>query len=68
MNRQDLSDILVLFAVILFCYVVANMTGCAPARSAQVPYAERITGPAGVDCFVVRDGDGRAVGGSCVRD
>lgn len=54
-----------IFPFAFFLFVV----GCSDARSSGRPEAERVfTTQAGYVCFLVRDEDGRAVGGNCVRD
>ncbi len=45
------------------------LVGCADARSSGRPQAERVfMDQAGYACFLVRDEDGRAIGGNCVRE
>lgn len=41
--------------------------GCA-ARAGGSAEAQYIHGPPGYDCFGIYDGDGRLVGGSCVKN
>ena len=49
--------------------LVLLLVGCADARSSGRPEAERVfTDQPGYACFLVRDEDGRAVGGNCVRE
>jgi hypothetical protein len=49
--------------------LVSLLVGCSDAKSSGRPQAERIfTDQPGYVCFVVRDEDGRAVGGNCVRE
>lgn len=45
------------------------LVGCADARSSGRPQAERVfMDQAGYVCFLVRDEDGRAAGGNCVKE
>lgn len=50
-------------AVILFC------VGCSNARGGNGPSAERVfSSETGFTCFLIRDDEGKGVGGNCVKD
>ena len=45
------------------------IASCGKANSANSSYAELIqSNMTGVQCFLIRDENGKAVGGSCVRE
>lgn len=53
--------------VLLFA-IAAIGSACSKDTTAKAsgnPHAELIPGPAGVNCYVVYDGDNKAVGGNC---
>lgn len=50
-------------------FVAVALAGCSDARSGGRPEAERVfVADAGYTCFLVRDENGVAVGGNCLRD
>lgn len=55
----------VLFALLLFVGALL-VTSCSPARGSDARAVE-IPAPVGVACYAILDGEGRAVGGSCLR-
>lgn len=49
--------------------LLLSLASCSDAKSGGRPEAERVfTGQPGYVCFLVRDEDGRAVGGNCVKE
>lgn len=43
------------------------LAGCGDAKSSGIHHAVYISGPSGVSCYVILDGNDRAVGGNCLR-
>jgi hypothetical protein len=53
--------------VLLSISIIFN--ACGSAKSAEAPQAERVyTDQAGYTCFIIRDENGTAVGGNCIKD
>lgn len=50
----------------LIILILALTEGCA-ARASGGAEAQYIHGPPGYDCFGIYDGDGKLVGGNCVK-
>jgi uncharacterized protein YceK len=54
---------------IMFFILMILISGCGSAKSADRPKAERVfTDQSGYTCFIIRDENGTAVGGNCVKD
>ena len=48
-------------------FAVALLSSCAPAKGSGMARAERVpSDQSDYVCFIVRDEDGKAVGGNCV--
>lgn len=49
--------------------LACSLSSCANAQSSDRPTAERVfTTEVGYVCFIVRDEQGKGVGGNCVKD
>lgn len=51
----------------LFCLliVVIALSGCGSAKAGSAR-ADLIPGPSRVNCYLIRDDEGRGVGGNCI--
>lgn len=54
---------------ILFFSIFIMIASCGKAKSSDRAKAERtFIDQAGYTCFIIRDEDGKAVGGNCLKD
>jgi hypothetical protein len=55
--------------VLLMLVVIVGLLACGKVKSSDRAKAERVfTDQAGYTCFIVRDEDGKAVGGNCIKE
>lgn len=67
MRIGNIALVVSLIALAFALFVL--MTGCAPARAGKNPSAERVfTDQAGYTCFLIRDDEGKGVGGGCIKE
>lgn len=53
----------------IMAIAICLLIGCADARSGNNPSAERVfTSETGYVCFLIRDDEGKGVGGNCVKE
>ena len=50
-------------------FLLASLPSCSAGKASDGARAEVVPAPmSGYTCFVVKDGDGKSVGGNCVKD